>query len=136
MLVVHGPKRIAPSPVPVIWEQLPVTDGILRAEITKIYAPDIAKIVIALGFSENIFFILRNPFTKNGMQTAPQAIQSVGGRYPSIICIAPAVCPAAKTDANKILIFQILFPCLSSTDTPFFFGDCRSAKHKAIGIYK
>ena len=30
METAEGPNRIAPSPVPVIWEQLPVTDGIFK----------------------------------------------------------------------------------------------------------
>ena len=36
ILTEQGPKRIAPRPVPVIWEQLPVTEGIFKDEMTKI----------------------------------------------------------------------------------------------------
>ena len=32
ILVTHGPNKIAPRPVPVIWEQLPVTEGIFKRE--------------------------------------------------------------------------------------------------------
>jgi hypothetical protein len=34
---------IAPMPVPVGWEQLPVTEGIFREESTKIKAPATAR---------------------------------------------------------------------------------------------
>ena len=35
MLTAEGPNKMAPSPVPVMWEQLPVTEGIFKEEITK-----------------------------------------------------------------------------------------------------
>ena len=51
ILTVLGPNKMAPSPVPVIWEQLPVTDGIFSADSTNMYAPAIASMVMAFLFS-------------------------------------------------------------------------------------
>ena len=50
-----GPKRMAPSPVPVIWEQLPVTDGIFKEEITNTKAPDIARRISVFLLCFNVF---------------------------------------------------------------------------------
>ena len=38
-----GPNRMAPSPTPVGWEQLPVTEGIFSADSTKAKAPHMAS---------------------------------------------------------------------------------------------
>ena len=57
ILTAVGPKRMAPIPVPVICEQLPVTDGIFKDETTKINAPAIASIEIFLRFADNVFLI-------------------------------------------------------------------------------
>ncbi len=56
--VIHGPKSIAPMPVPVGWEQLPVTDGIFREERTKMKAPDTASKGRISRLSFIILFIL------------------------------------------------------------------------------
>ena len=74
-LVAAGPKRIAPMPVPVIWEQLPVTDGILREEITKMNAPLMARIMRDLRLLLRVLRIEKKPATRKGTQTAPQAMQ-------------------------------------------------------------
>lgn len=88
MLTALGPKRIAPSPVPVIWEQLPVTDGIFKDEITNTKAPAIARSVMFFRFSFNFFSMEKNPLSKNGIQITPHPIQNFSGRNPSIICMA------------------------------------------------
>ena len=98
-LTAHGPNRIAPRPVPVIWEQLPVTEGIFRDDSTNTNAPAIAISVMDLRFSCTLLFSDRNPNTKNGRQTMPHAIQNTGGRYPSIICMAFAVGATARIAA-------------------------------------
>ena len=80
MLTADGPNRIAPSPVPVMWEQLPVTDGIFSDEITKINAPDMAIRTRFLLFSFTLFRSEINPAIRNGRQTAPHATQYPAGR--------------------------------------------------------
>ena len=59
-LTAHGPNRIAPRPVPVIWEQLPVTEGIFRDDSTNTKAPAIAISVMDLRFSCSFSFFLKN----------------------------------------------------------------------------
>jgi hypothetical protein len=80
MLAVGAPNKIAASPVPVIWLQLPVTEGIFNDEITKIKAPDIAKSIKARLFSVIMPLIRRRPMIKNGMQSAAQAMQYSRGK--------------------------------------------------------
>ena len=75
ILVTHGPNKIAPRPLPVIWEQLPVTDGIFRDEITKINAPAMASTVMFFLFCPSVRRIEKNPAARNGTQTAPHARQ-------------------------------------------------------------
>ena len=75
ILTEQGPKRIAPRPVPVIWEQLPVTEGIFKDEMTKINAPDMARSVRARLFSSNVFLSFINPVTRNGRHKMPHATQ-------------------------------------------------------------
>jgi hypothetical protein len=74
ILVVPMPNSIAERPVPVMWLQLPVTDGIFNEEITKINAPDIERSINARLFSLTVLRKRMKPMTKNGMQTTPQAI--------------------------------------------------------------
>jgi len=57
-----------------MWEQLPLTDGILREEITKTKAPDMARRVSALLFSCRTLRIEKNPARRNGRQISPQAM--------------------------------------------------------------
>ena len=58
-----NPNNIAPSAVPVIWEQLPVTEGIFNEDITNINAPDIASNVIFFLSCFNIFSMaIAGPF--------------------------------------------------------------------------
>ena len=100
ILVTQGPKRIAPRPVPVMWEQLPVTDGIFRDEITNTKAPVIARSVIAFLSLATILRIPIKPNTKNGIQTTYQKTRHPSGRYPSITCMALDTGAKAKI-ANK-----------------------------------
>ena len=75
ILTEHGPNRMAPSPVPVMWEQLPVTEGIFRDEITKMKAPDMASSVTALRFSDSVLRMDRKPAARKGRHKIPHAIQ-------------------------------------------------------------
>ena len=63
-----------------MWEQLPVTEGILSDEITKINAPAMAISVMFLLFSFTLFFNEINPAIRNGRQTTPHATQQPAGR--------------------------------------------------------
>ena len=56
--IIDGPKRIAPSPVPVGCEQLPVTEGILSDERMKTKAPASARSIFVLLFFFACFCIL------------------------------------------------------------------------------
>ena len=80
MLTALGPKRIAASPVPVICEQDPVTEGILSEERTKTNAPDIAISVIVLLSLLTVFLIDRYPAIKKGNEIRPQATQYPTGK--------------------------------------------------------
>ena len=80
MLTQEGPKRMAPSPVPVMWEQLPVTEGIFREEITKIKAPDMASSMSAFRFSCTVLRIEKKPASTKGRHKTPQAMQKPPGR--------------------------------------------------------
>ncbi len=75
MLTAAGPNRIAPRPVPVICEQLPVTDGIFNEEITKINAPAMARTVMIFLLPVRVFLIEKKPQTRNGIHTAPHTRQ-------------------------------------------------------------
>ena len=109
ILVTQGPKRIAPRPVPVIWEQLPVTDGILRDEITKTKAPVIAKRVMVLLSLATILRIFIKPITRKGIQIRSQETHHPKGRYPSMTCMAfvtGATANMAKKANNKVFAFK------------------------------
>ena len=49
--MIGGRNRMAPSPVPVGCEQLPVTDGIFRADRTNVKAPDAPRSRVLSGCS-------------------------------------------------------------------------------------
>ena len=78
---------MAARPVPVMWLQLPVTDGSLSDEITKINAPDIAS-SRALRCACTVRRSRTTPAARNGRHSAPHAAQYAGGRYPSMMCMA------------------------------------------------
>ena len=78
--VAGTPKRMAARPVPVIWLQLPVTEGIFREEITKTNAPAIARSSMAFRCSFAMRRMENTPATRNGRQITPQITQKEGGR--------------------------------------------------------
>ena len=68
-----GAEEDRSSPVPVIWEQLAVTEGIFSDDITKINAPDMAIRIRFLLFSFTLFLSEMNPAIRNGSRRAPHA---------------------------------------------------------------
>ena len=71
---------MAARPTPVGCEQLPVTDGILRADNTKTNAPHKANNNFFFGFSFTIFVIFFRPITKNGINITHQISAHFTGR--------------------------------------------------------
>jgi hypothetical protein len=84
---VRGPNITAPKPIPVGWEQLPVTEGIFKADKTKVKAPARAKSNFSSGLSFVIFTIDLTPKIKNGKNTNHQNAAQTGGKKPSMMCI-------------------------------------------------
>jgi hypothetical protein len=84
--VVAGPYRITDNPVPVGWEDEPVTDGICSEESTNINAPDTASTSFCSGLSRNIFATFRAPHTTKGIATKNQNKHQIGGKKPSAMC--------------------------------------------------
>ena len=78
--VAGTPKRMAARPVPVIWLQLPVTEGIFRDEITKTNAPAMASSSMAFRCSFAMRRMERTPAARKGRQMTPQMTQKEGGR--------------------------------------------------------
>jgi len=89
-----------------------VIDGIFREEITKMYAPDMAKSVIRFLCSRSVLLMDIKPARRNGMHRIPQAMQCDAGRYPSMMCMAltPAGIPriADKTPVYARIRFCVL----------------------------
>ena len=82
-----GPNRIAPHPVPVGWEQLPVTDGSFKADRTNTNALEVPSSARAEGCSLTIRFSERTPAAINGRETTHHPAAWATGKYPSIMCI-------------------------------------------------
>ncbi len=59
--VTPTPKNMVENPVPVGWDDEPVTEGSLKEDMTKMNAPDRASMVLWAGSSCNIFRMLRKP---------------------------------------------------------------------------
>ena len=78
--ITAGPNNIAPKPTPVGCEQLPVNDGILRADNTNTNAPAKANNTFFLGSFFTIVFIDFNPYMKNGINTMVQNIDHFTGK--------------------------------------------------------
>ena len=74
ILVTHGPNKIAPRPVPVIWEQLPVTDGIFKDESTNTKAPVKASTVRVLLSFPSTFLIFIKPVSYTHLAISQAAI--------------------------------------------------------------
>ncbi|CAM5242350.1 hypothetical protein SHIRM173S_10511 [Streptomyces hirsutus] len=83
-----GRNRMAPSPVPVGWEQLPVTEGSFSADRTKVNAPEAPSSSVLSGCSLTSRTSERAPWTTNGAAAAPHATACTGGRKPSAMCMA------------------------------------------------
>ena len=117
--VALGPNKIAARPTPVGCEQLPVTEGILRADNTNTKAPQRANNNFFFGCSFTIFVIFFSPTTKNGIKITHQVIAHFTGKKPSIICIASEITGviininAAINDHLTLLFFILL-------SSPFF----------------
>ena len=79
-LVAAGPKRMALRPVPVMWEQLPVTEGIFSEEITNTKAPQRASSRRFWFCSPTFRRICPTPTTRKGRQTTPHTAHMAGGR--------------------------------------------------------
>ncbi len=82
-----GPKRTAPSPVPVGCEHEPVTLGIFSADRTKVNAPAAARVRRVCGCSRITRRSFTAPCTRKGAAAVAQATQCLGGKNPSIMCI-------------------------------------------------
>lgn len=82
-----GPKRIAPRPVPVGCEQLPVTDGNFRAERTNTKAPEVPRRARVEGCSLTIRLSDRAPPIMKGSEAAHHPAAWATGKYPSIMCM-------------------------------------------------
>src|SRR3954470_24154406 len=84
--ITGGLNRTAPSPVPVGWLELPVTEGSLIALSTKVNAPAAPSSRVDSGFSRTSLTTARAPWTTNGAAASVQPIACAGGRNPSAIC--------------------------------------------------
>src|SRR5512143_330249 len=69
----EGPNRIEPRPVPVGWEQLPVTEGSFKADKTNVKALQAASNSLARGYCFTTLATRRALITTNGRETAVQA---------------------------------------------------------------
>ena len=117
--VVETPKRMAPRPVPVMWLQLPVIEGIFSDEMTKINAPAIANSKIDLRCCCTSRRMAMTPAARNGMQTAPHAMQNAGGKYPSMMCMADAVWGTQSTRLAATEKDMIFFSIVVMLIPPF-----------------
>ena len=132
---------MAPRPVPVMCEQLPLTEGIFRDEITKTKAPEMAMRVRALRFFFTVFRRVKKPASRKGRQITPQAMQKAGGRYPSMMCMAEAAGriprlrarPAAMAVSFFCGFVRLLICIKHSFPSPVSF---RPAIKKASSIYR
>ena len=127
-VVAVGPKRMAPRPTPVGWEQLPLKEGSFSALSTKAKAPHMARRILALGAASTRLRMERKPAATKGRHTTPQPMAQGTGSIPSAICMAnpPVVrTPAAarKTAADKTArVFRFMCDRLLSIVRSFFAG--------------
>src|SRR3954453_13130447 len=98
-VIAKGPNKIVPRPTPVGCEELPVTEGIFKADKTKAKAPERPSIILVSGFSLTPLRNERKPRIRNGRVTAHQKIVHSIGKNPSIICMAKAF---LGTKSNKV----------------------------------
>ncbi len=79
-----GRNRMAPRPVPVGWEQLPVTDGIFSADRTNVNAPDAPSSRVDSGCALTSRVRARTPWTTKGAAAAVQATACPGAGTPRL----------------------------------------------------
>src|SRR5512136_166995 len=89
--VIHGPKDIVESPVPVGCEQLPVTDGSFKDERMKINPPVTPRRGRASRSRSTTFFSWYIPSMRQGNAIAHHTIHHCRGRNPSIMCMLSPV---------------------------------------------
>src|SRR5699024_8404530 len=77
-----------------------LTLGIFRALRTKAKAPAMARITRTLFCPRASRRIFIRPQATNGRQTAPQVRQKPAGKYPSAMCMAPALWGTPKARAS------------------------------------
>jgi len=114
--VIVGPIRIEASPVPDMWEQVPVRGtGIGKQEITKTAAPTSATIDLNWRVCWLRILRSRRPQAKNGKATRNQMPAQEAGRMPSAMCIASerfgqatTVKMAAIISQGMVLFFKVL----------------------------
>src|SRR5512136_2028522 len=85
--VIHGPKQMAERPVPVGWEQLPVTEGSFRDERMKMKPPVTPSRGSASRSASITFFRCHTPYARQGKATSHQTMHHCQGRNPSMICM-------------------------------------------------
>ncbi len=85
--VTAGPKRTALAPVPVGWDDDPVTDGSLSEERTKMNAPETASRERSSRSSAMSRRIRTTPYATTGRASANQSAAQNGGRNPSMMCM-------------------------------------------------
>ena len=78
--ITGGRNSTAPRPVPVGCDELPVTEGSLIEDSTKVKAPAAASSSRDSGCSFDCLMTARAPWTTNGVETANQAthVRQVG----------------------------------------------------------
>ena len=104
--MIAGPNNIAASPTPVGCEELPVTDGIFKADKTNANAPTTAINIFIFESISIFFFIFVKPTKIKGRHRIPQTPHHNGGKKPSIICIEKLFTPSIKN--NKKTRFFLL----------------------------
>jgi hypothetical protein len=78
--IANGPNRIAPSPVPVGWEQLPVIDGSFSADRINVKAAETPRSILSSGFAVTDRAMERSPKPTHTADTAPHDAACATGR--------------------------------------------------------
>ena len=119
MLTADGPKRMAPNPVPVMWEQLPVTDGIFSEEITNTKAPAIARSGSSRELAATVFFHGEKACCQE-RNTQDTPGDTVGAGKISLHDMHGADCGSNSEVKAKIVIAIQSFLFLVIFSSPFF----------------
>jgi hypothetical protein len=91
--ITAGPNKIAPRPIPVGCEQLPVTEGIFSEDSTKVKAPAKASKNISLAFSLTTRLMALILNMANGKAAINHKEAHFTGKNPSAICIPTIIQP-------------------------------------------